>query len=303
MAAVAGASIPCHSGWVGGKTARPCSGLPHTGAPSASATATSASMRAGLRHLVPGDDGELPGRGSDDHGRQPVEVGGDRPVVDGGARRHRRLDLAVEVVHADGDEHRPARRGGGVPEGAAQDGAELVGRPHLVGPLADRAGEADQVAREQRVVDQVPLVLLPGGHHERGAVGPGVGEAADRVAEAGGGVQVHEGRTPSGLRVAVGHADRSRLLERQHVVEVVRRRERVDQRELGAPRVAEDVGDALACAGSRAGRHGRARRRTYIWRKWLAETGGYFLRKGVWHGGRTGAGYARTDLAMKRRHP
>ena len=63
MAAVAGASIPCHSGWVGGKTARPCSGLPHTGAPSASATATSGVDRAGLGHLVPGDDGELPGRG------------------------------------------------------------------------------------------------------------------------------------------------------------------------------------------------------------------------------------------------
>ena len=225
MAAVAGASIPCHSGWVGGKTARPCSGLPHTGAPSASASATSGVDRAGLGDLVAGDDRQLAGRGADEQRRQPVDVGRHRA----GGRRGTRggtgaCDLAVEVVHADGHEHRPARRGQRVAEGPAQDGAELVGRAHLVGPLADRAGQAHEVARQQRVVDQVALVLLPGGHDQRRAVGPGVGEAADRVAEPGRGVQVHERRTARGLRVPVGHADHGRLLEREHVVEVVGRR-------------------------------------------------------------------------------
>ena len=57
-------------------------------------------------------------------------------------------------------------------------------------------GDADQVARQQRVVDDVVVVLLAGGDHQRRPVGLGVGEVADGVAEPGGGVQVEEGGAP-----------------------------------------------------------------------------------------------------------
>ena len=143
-------------------------------------------------------------------------------VVDGGVRRHRRL----------------APRGRGGPCGCDTNTGPLGGaaasrkarRRTVPSSSGDRTSwvhlltaprQPDEVARQQRVVDQVPLVLLPGGHDERGAVGPGVGEAADGVAEPGRRVQVHERRTSRGLRVAVGHADHRRLLEREHVVEVV----------------------------------------------------------------------------------
>ena len=78
-------------------------------------------------------------------------------------------------------------------ERPAHDRAELVEGADLVRPLRHRAGQADEVAGEQRIVVAVAPVLLAGGDHERRAVGLGVGEVADGVAEPGRGVQVEEG--------------------------------------------------------------------------------------------------------------
>ena len=54
-----------------------------------------------------------------------------------------------------------------------------------------------------------------------------------------------ERRTTRRVRVPVGDADRRRLLEGEDVVEVVGARERVDQRQLGASGIAENVTDAF----------------------------------------------------------
>ena len=113
--------------------------------------------------------------------------------------------------------------------------------PHFTAPPASSTSGPDRSGS----VDDVAVVLLPGGDDERRAVGPGVGEVADGVAEPGRRVEVEERRAAGGLGVAVGHADDGRLLEAEHVVEVVGVGEGVDQRQLGAARVAEHVGDAL----------------------------------------------------------
>ena len=99
--------------------------------------------------------------------------------------------------------------------------AELVEGAHLVNPLRHGAGEPDEIAGEERVVDDVAPVLLAGGHHEWRAVRDGIGEVADRVAQARRRVQVQERRAAGGLRVAVGHRHSGRLLEGEHILETL----------------------------------------------------------------------------------
>jgi hypothetical protein len=152
------------------------------------------------------------------------------------------------------------------PSSPTHDHAELAQRPHFVRPLRDRCGETDQVAGEERVVVLVTTILLAGGDHQRGAVRLRVGQVADRVAEPGRGVEVEEGGTPRRLRVAVGHRDRGGLLQRQHVLDVVDGGERVHERQLGRPGVAEDVTHALRAEHleQRLPSSARHRLRTYL---------------------------------------
>ena len=107
------------------------------------------------------------------------------------------------------------------------------------------AEDRDQIVAEHRPAQAEARVLLAGRDHERGAVGAGVGEVADGVPEAGGGVEVEERGAAGGLGVAVGHAHDGGLLEGEHVGEVVGLGEGVEQRQLGAAGVAEDVSDAF----------------------------------------------------------
>jgi hypothetical protein len=65
----------------------------------------------------------------------------------------------------------------------------------------------------------------------------GVEDSAHRVADARSGVQVDERRPARGLGVAVGHPDDDRLLEAEHVREVLG--EVGEHRQLGRTRVAE----------------------------------------------------------------
>ena len=200
---------------------------------------------AGGPDVAAGDDGQLPdGRLGQQLG-QLVQAAGRRPAHDGRRRRHRRVALLVEGRHRQAHEHGTAGRAGGVVEGAAHDRAQLPQRPHLVRPPADRPGQADQVAGQERVGLDVAVVLLAGGDHERRAHGLGVGEVADGVAQPGRRVQVQERRPPGGLGVAVGHAHRGGLLEAQHVVEVVGAGQGVHERQLGGAGVAEQVADAF----------------------------------------------------------
>jgi len=73
----------------------------------------------------------------------------------------------------------------------------------------------------------------------------GVVEHAHRVAEARRGVDVHHPELSARLRVAVGHADRHRLLQGQDVADARLAHESVHQRQLGGARVAEHGVDAF----------------------------------------------------------
>jgi hypothetical protein len=81
--------------------------------------------------------------------------------------------------------------------------------------------------------------LLPGRDDQRRAVLVRGEDVADRMAHAGGRVQVHEGRVARGLRVAVGHADDHRFLQPEHVAGVGREAE--EQRQLGRARLPKTV--------------------------------------------------------------
>ena len=201
--------------------------------------------RAGGGHRVADDDRHLADRRAGEEVGQLLEAAGHAvgraPSTAAAASPASWSSWSIGQRH----EHGPGRRVGGVVERAAQHRAQLARRAHLVAPLHGAAGQLDERPGQQRVGDDVAVVLLAGGHHQRRAVRPGVGEVADGVAEAGRGVEVEERRSPGGLGVAVGHADDGGLLEREHVAEVVGLGQGVDERQLGAARVAEDVPHAL----------------------------------------------------------
>ena len=134
-------------------------------------------------------------------------------------RRHRRCRPPRRGAHRQADEHRTGGRRGGVVERPAHDRADLSDACGPRGPTSTAPGQPDQVARQQRVGLDVAVVLLPGGHHQRRAVGLGVGEVPDGVADARRGVEVEERRPPGGLGVAVGHGDGGGLLQGEDVVE------------------------------------------------------------------------------------
>ena len=81
--------------------------------------------------------------------------------------RQRRVHLTIEMIHANGHEHRAGRWRHRIVERPAQDRAELVRRSHLVRPLRHRPGEGHEIARQQRVVGQMALVLLARGDDQR----------------------------------------------------------------------------------------------------------------------------------------
>ena len=80
--------------------------------------------------------------------------------------------------------------------------------------------------------------LLAGRDEQRRLVGARVEDRADAVADAGRRVQVDVRDAPARLREPVRHAHRHRLLQAEHVAEVIG--ERTEHRQLGRARVAED---------------------------------------------------------------
>jgi hypothetical protein len=105
------------------------------------------------------------------------------------------------------------------------------------GPLHVRLREFDQPPVQQRFEGEMPPVLLPGGDDQRRAPVIGVDHGSHGVAEAGGGVQVDQGRVPRCLGVAVRHRERDALLQAKHVCKVLG--EVLQKRQLGGTRVAE----------------------------------------------------------------
>lgn len=80
--------------------------------------------------------------------------------------------------------------------------------------------------------------LLASGDHERCLILVGGEDAAERVADADGGVQIDQSGLAAGLREAVGHGDHDRFLQAEHVAEVLWKV--AEHGQLGRTRVAED---------------------------------------------------------------
>ncbi len=131
--------------------------------------------------------------------------------------------LRVPVVHRDRHEHRAPRRQRRGVRRAGQRVRDVLRAGRLVAPLHQRVGHPRGVA-----VGQVGLqrhqraVLLARGHHQRRLVGLRVEDRAHPVAEARGRVQVDQRRAPRRLGVPVRHPHRHRLLQAEHVAEVLR---------------------------------------------------------------------------------
>ena len=163
----------------------------------------------------------------------------------GGARRRRLVRLLAEHVHRQRQEHRPARRRAGDGEGAPQHLADVGAAPRFAGPFHRRRSERDEVAGQPRFARQVPRVLLPRGDDQRRLARLAGDQRAHRVAEPAHRVEIDEADLARSERPAVGHGDRRRFLQAEHVGDVGRVDQRVHQRHFGRAGIAEDMGDAL----------------------------------------------------------
>src|ERR687890_344380 len=81
-------------------------------------------------------------------------------------------------------------------------------------------------------------VLLPRGDHERGLVVRGRDHGPHRVAKSWTRVQVYEGRPANAMGETLGHSERRRLLQAEHVAEVIRKV--LEERQLRRSGVAEN---------------------------------------------------------------
>ncbi len=153
------------------------------------------------------------------------------------ARRHL-VGLGRPVVHRDGDEHRPERGELREVVCAGQRRRHVLRSRRLVAPLHERPRQHDRVGvGEQGLHGHHRAYLLTGRDHQRGLVLLRVEDRAHRIAHAGRGVQIDQRRPPRGLGIPVRHPHHDRLLEAEHVAEVVR--EPGQERKLGGAGVAE----------------------------------------------------------------
>ena len=151
-----------------------------------------------------------------------------RPVVD----RHRNESRSARRLHRGGVS--PRDRGRHVLRPRRLD-AELDVRPRK---LAGAFGVQERVERQQTTR------LLAGDDHQRRLVAVRGVDRAQRIAEAGGGMQIGKAGVAGGLRKAVGHADHARLLQAEYVVDVVG--PVAQEWQFGGAGIAEDFVDAEA---------------------------------------------------------
>ncbi len=169
--------------------------------------------------------------------RRGCEGGQDFPL------RQRRGDL-VPVGERHRHQHGAARRLHGDVVGLGDGGRHIGGARRLRRPLHVRLRQLrGALVEQERVVRQQRARLLAGDDQERRAVAIGRVDGAHRMSEAGGRMQVHELGLAGDLGVAVGHEHQARLLQTQHVGEVLR--QVGEHRDLGGARIAEDAGHAV----------------------------------------------------------
>ena len=193
--------------------------------------------------LAAGEDHRPLGRQQPE--RQPAQRRIRRPPrgVDPGRLAEVERREIVQDVARQRDEHRPRRRRQRDLGGAVDDARQVGEARDLGRPLHDRGRDRHQRRVEQGLHQPVPLLLLPGGDDQRRAGDMGGVQRADRIAEPGGHVHV-AGREPArGARVAIGHGDHDRLLQAEHIADLRVVGQRVHDRQLGGPGVAEHLRD------------------------------------------------------------
>jgi hypothetical protein len=168
------------------------------------------------------------------------------PVDDAGFQVPERAGIRVliPVIQRQRQVDRPGRRGGRLQDRVRQRLRRVLRARRLVAPLDQRLDQPRRVYVSQ-VGFQLGVLprLLAGGDDHRHVPGLGVDQVPHRVAGARRGVQVHQRRLASGLRVAVRHPDRRALLQRQDVAEVIGHV--AQQRQLVGAGVPEDGGDPV----------------------------------------------------------
>src|SRR5579883_2128466 len=219
--------IPRYWGWSVGKDDRTGSRSPYTRAPRVSAIRTRAARAAGVAAPLPAmSTGE----------REAARIAAMRSstAADGRAESARSTQGAGPSTSSSRQSMGRERKTGP---------GDVAPRPHLVRPLGEVGGERRQVAPQGGLLEDHPPVHLPGRDHE-GHAGPVVVEdVAEAVGEAGRNVEVHDGRGPRRLGVAVGHPHRDGVVQPQDVRDVPVLGEHLHEVQLGGPGVAEDVPD------------------------------------------------------------
>jgi hypothetical protein len=151
------------------------------------------------------------------------------------------LGLGVQDVGRQRQEHGAGRRRQGGLGGPVHGARQILKPVDLRRPLDEGPGDRRQVGPEDRLRDVEALIVLASRQQKRRPRLLGVVQHAEGVAEAGRDVDVHDGEFPRSLGVAVGHRHDRRLLEPEHVTDAPLGHEAVHQRQLGGPRVPEEI--------------------------------------------------------------
>ncbi len=200
----------------------------------------------GLGVVGAGADDERGRSGTREEGDELVDRGRVRGGAPHDSGRRRVLALLVggdaPVVHRGDHERRPAV-GGRLVRRPPDRAREILRLHGLVDPDRVLAGEALEPAGEERLEGQVPPVLLADEHDQRRPVDARGCEGADRVAEAGRGVEQGKGGLAAADRPPRCQADHGRLMQSEHEAQVLG--ESGEERNLRRSRVAEDRRQAL----------------------------------------------------------
>jgi hypothetical protein len=169
------------------------------------------------------------------------------------------VDLRRPIVHRHDDDRRPAcaRR---LVVRAGDRAGDVLCAHGLVDPHRVFTGEAGELARQERLEDEVATVLLADDDDERRAVHPRRRDRADGVAEARGRVQQRQARLAAADRVPGRHADDRAFVQSEHEADVLRKAG--EERHLGRAGVGEHRRQPVAPEDAERGladrvRHGR----------------------------------------------
>jgi len=123
--------------------------------------------------------------------------------------------------------------------GAMHQARQVGHAMDLGGPFDEGPRQRGQVGGENRLGDDVILILLAGGEQDGRARLLGVVEHAHGVAEAGRDVEIDDRELAGGLRIAIRHRHDRGLLQAEHIADIGLSRERVHQLQFGCAGIAE----------------------------------------------------------------